>query len=268
MKKIFISLAATLLAWGASGEALSNGPVNGNGNGDAYTCNVYDGTKSVQIAMVFVKGGTLSGTSITVGDFYIGKYEVTQKQWLDVMGFSLQDMWTTAGISGSPTRGVGDNYPMYFVSWTEAKAFITALNAMNGGGNKFRLPTEAEWEYAARGGNPQKSYEYAGSNTVGDVAWYPNNSDNTTHPTTDLKLPNGIGAYNMSGNVWEWCEDWYVSGGVVATPPATPSATGSYRVTRGGSWDYGPSHCAVSHRSYYAPDAPYYGFRLAYSSNP
>jgi formylglycine-generating enzyme required for sulfatase activity len=200
-------LGAVLLDEGASGEELSNAPANGT----AYTCQIYSCT-GVSVEMVFVKGGTLAnskGTAIPVEDFYIGKYEVTQKQWADVMGctLTLETMWLT-NYSGSPTRGVGDDYPMYCVSWNDAKAFIAALNVSNGGGNKFRLPTEAEWEYAARGGNPQQSYTYAGSSDVGDVAWYRDNSNSMTHPTTELKLPNDIGAYNMSGNVWEWCEDY------------------------------------------------------------
>jgi formylglycine-generating enzyme required for sulfatase activity len=261
MKKVFILLVASLLGGGSFGEDLSNAPANGT----AYRCQIYDCT-SIPVDMVFVKGGTLqnkntSGT-IAVGDFYIGKYEVTQKQWLDVMG-------SYPGTAPSSTYGVGDNFPMYYVSWNDAQTFITKLNAMNGGGNNFRLPTEAEWEYAAKGGSSQQSYTYAGSNTVGDVAWYTSNSSSKTH-AKETKVANSIGIYDMSGNVWEWCQDWVGgSGGEGAIPIPTPTS-GSSRMNRGGSWYNVMSNCTVSYRSGSSPDDRNFdhGFRLACSSNP
>jgi formylglycine-generating enzyme required for sulfatase activity len=259
MKKVFILLGGALLAEGAFGEVLSNALTNG---ATVYSCT------SVPIEMVLVQGGSLpadrssTGVAIAVQDFYIGKYEVTQKQWKEVMGTSIQDMWTAAGYSGSPTQGVGDNYPMYCVSWDDAQAFITKLNELYGNG-KFRLPTEAEWEYAARGGNPQQSYTYAGSNTIGNVAWYTDNSSSTTH-VVGGKAANGINAHDMSGNVREWCEDWYTSS-VAATPPGS----GSYRIDRGGSWDFYATVCTVSFRVQLPVDrSDAVGFRLACSSNP
>jgi formylglycine-generating enzyme required for sulfatase activity len=261
MKKVFILLGAALLGGGAFGEVLSNGPANGNG----YECRVYDGTKSVLVEMVFVEGGTLSSSNSglngkAVGSFYIGKYEVTQKLWREVMGTTINDMYAQRTASSQGLVGVGDDYPMYFVSWKDAKEFVAALNALNGGGNKFRLPTEAEWEYAAKGGNPQQSYTYAGSNTIGNVAWYSDNSavsgTGQTHLVNDnAKLANGIRAYHMSGNVWEWCEDLYAS----------------FRVIRGGSWATAATDdCTVSHRSgnISGDRNSYSGFRLACSSNP
>jgi formylglycine-generating enzyme required for sulfatase activity len=257
MKKVFILLGFALLGGGSSGEVLSNAPANGN----AYTCPVYS-CVSISVDMVFVQGGTLQNTSILVGNFYIGKYEVTQKQWYEVMGTTIQDMWTAAGYSGAPTQGVGDNYPMYCLSWDDAKAFVAKLNS--GGGN-FRLPTEAEWEYAARGGSPQQSYTYAGSSTIDSVAWCTSNSGDATHPVGQ-KAANGINAHDMSGNVREWCEDWYSDSGVAATPPNS----GLFRVNRGGSCDFDVSYCTVSNRDIITPYYCYYngGFRLACSSNP
>jgi formylglycine-generating enzyme required for sulfatase activity len=165
--------------------------------------------------------------------------------------------------------GSGDNYPMYNVTWNEVKDFIVALNKLDGAG-KFRLPTEAEWEYAARGGSSQQTYTYAGSSTIGNVAWYTDNSSSKSHPTTDLKVANGVGAYNMSGNVWEWCEDYFGgSTGENVIPVPTPQS-GSGRVIRGGSWNGGATYCTVSYRSGSNPGDRRCsnGFRLACSSNP
>jgi formylglycine-generating enzyme required for sulfatase activity len=250
MKKILILALAAFCANGALGQA--------NGAPLSLGCGGID--------MVFVKGGTLSGASIQVGSFYIGKFEVTQKQWKDVMGDTLtfETLYKTS-YSGTPSYGYGDNYPVYCVSWDDAQAFLRRLNLMTGG--NFRLPTEAEWEYAARGGDPQQSsaWRYAGSDDVGKVAWYSGNAG-TSRPTTDLRAANGIGAYNMSGNVYEWCEDWYQSTGIAATPPAQGSS--SDRVVRGGSCYAGESYCRVSYRSTASPGNRYYyvGFRLACSS--
>ena len=163
---------------------------------------------------------------VTLSDYYIGETEVTQKLWLAVMG-----SWP--GTSPNSTYGVGDNYPAYYVSWDDCQNFITALNAATG--KTFRLPTEAEWEYAARGGNKSNGYKYSGSNTIGNVAWYTDNSGSKTH-SVGSKSPNELGIYDMSGNVWEWCSDWYGSySNGSQTNPAGPSS-GSYRVLSGGSW--------------------------------
>jgi formylglycine-generating enzyme required for sulfatase activity len=250
MKKVFILLGAAFLAGGAFGEVLSNAPANGN----AYTCPAYS-CVSISVEMVFVKGGTLYGTSTTVEDFYIGKYEVTQKQWREVMGTTINDMYAKRTNQNEKLVGVGDNYPMYFVTWDDAQAFIAKLNVA--GGN-FRLPTDAEWEYAARGGSPQQHYDYAGSSTISSVAWFSGNANSTTHPVDDnaTKAANGIGAYHMSGNVWEWCQDWY---------------TVDYcRVRRGGSWGGVETLCTVSHRDCDLPTYRGYGngFRLVCSPNP
>ena len=149
--------------------------------------------------------------------------------------------------------GKGDKYPAYYISWNDCDTFIQRLNAKTG--LNFRMPTEAEWEYAARGGNKSKGYTYSGSNTIGDVAWYTDNSNNTTHQIMQ-KQANELGLYDMSGNVWEWCSDWYsstyYSESAGASNPKGPS-TGSYRVNRGGSWYSDARSCRVAYRNYYSP---------------
>ena len=178
----------------------------------------------------------------------MGKYEVTQKQWKAVMG-------------NNPSNWKGDNLPVENVSWNDVQKFIKKLNAKTGG--HFRLPTEAEWEYAARGGAKSRGYKYAGSNDAGSVGWYSNNSGAKTHPVGQKK-PNELGLYDMSGNVWEWCQDWKGSYSSSAqTNPKGPSS-GSYRVDRGGSWSDGARHVRVANRDYSSPSylLNSLGFRL------
>ncbi len=159
---------------------------------------------------------------VCVDDFYIGKYEVTQAQWRQIMG-----------SNPSHFSGCGDNCPVEQVSWNETQDFIRKLNSQSG--KRYRLPTEAEWEYAARSGG--KSEKYAGGADVDAVAWYNSNSGSKTHPVGQ-KRPNGLGLHDMSGNVWEWCQDWYGSDYYRNSGrdiPGGPSS-GSGRVGRGGSW--------------------------------
>ena len=221
------------------------------------------------IEMVYVKGGTFTmgataeqGSdadsdektthSVTVSDFYIGKYEVTQAQWRAVMG-------------SNPSNFTGDNNPVEKVYWNDIQKFIKKLNAKTG--KKFRLPTEAEWEYAARGGNQSKGYKYSGSNSISEVAWYINNSSTKTHPVGE-KRPNELGIYDMSGNVCEWCQDWYGSYSSSSQINPTGPSSGSNRVLRGGGWCGSARNCRVSNRTYDNPvnrnsDC---GFRLVCSS--
>ena len=158
----------------------------------------------------------------------------------------------------------GDNLPVECVSWYDCQQFISKLNALTG--QHYRLPTEAEWEFAARGGNISRKYKYSGSNILSNVAWYDGNCVLTTHPV-GIKSPNELGLYDMSGNVDEWCLDWYGSYKCSAqTNPAGPSI-GMNRVLRGGSWGSSDSYCRVSRRKYDTPDSRsgYIGLRLVRS---
>ena len=199
---------------------------------------------------------------VTVDGFYIGMLEVTQSQWEKVVGTSIYQQWTKAGNSGSPSRGVGSDYPMYCVSWDEAMEFCRLLS--NKTGRTYTLPTEAQWEYAARGGNKNEGAKYAGSNMIDAVAWYTDNSGSSTH-IVGSKRANALGIYDMSGNVWEWCKDWYANSYVNydTNNPVGPSS-GSYRVNRGGSWYYSASYCRVAYRNSNSPGNRYYnlGFRV------
>ena len=175
-------------------------------------------------------------------DYYLGETEVTQALWYAVMGQKP----TSDGSAWSSTYGLGDNYPAYNISWNDCQEFISKLNQLTG--LTFRLPTEAEWEYAARGGNKATTQTlYSGSNTIGDVAWYDGNSSSSTHAVAG-KSANALGLYDMSGNVWEWCNDWY--GSYSSSPQTDPTgpASGSYRVLRGGSWYYSATNCRIANR--------------------
>ena len=183
--------------------------------------------------------------------FWLGKYPVTQGQWAKVMGSNPSDFKK------------GDNYPVETVSWEDVQDYINQLNGKGSGG--FRLPTEAQWEYACRSGG--KDEKWAGCNDESQLShygWYDDNSGVETHPVGQ-KRPNGLGLYDMSGNVWEWVEDWYgdYPSGTV-TDPQGPSS-GSRRVYRGGSWDYRASYSRSANRNNYSPDYRYrgLGFRLS-----
>ena len=190
---------------------------------------------------------------VTVGSFFIGKHEVTQRQWKAVM-------------NNNPSEFKGDNLPVENVSWDDAQEFISLLNTLTG--KNYRLPTEAEWEYAARGGNKNAKNMYSGSQTVNDVAWYNDNGGKKTHPV-GIKLPNELGLYDMSGNVYEWCSDWYGNYSVSAENDPQGAPSGSYRVERGGSWLFESMNCRVSARYYVDVDFRYsdLGFRLVLPVN-
>ena len=184
-------------------------------------------------------------------DYYLGETEVTQALWMAVMG-------------DNPSHFTGDNLPVEQVSWNDCQEFIRQLNASTG--LHFRLPSEAEWEFAARGGNNSRGYQYVGGNDPSDAAWYSDISNYETHPVK-AKRPNELGLYDMAGNVWEWCQDGY--GPYGSTPQTDPSGptNASYCVDRGGSWFNDAWSCRVSKRGYYWPDNCNYtlGLRLALS---
>jgi len=260
------------------------------------------------VQMIYVPGGTFtigrttgSGYSdelpthtVTLNSFYIGNYEVTQAEYSQYMqpGYS----WTSA-------EGLGDNYPAYNVSWyailkycnlrSMAEGLIPcytingSTNPANWGAvptdyndawdaaicdwnaNGYRLPTEAEWEYAARGATNNPDYLYSGSDDINAVAWYESNSGQTSHPV-GTKAPNGIGTYDMSGNVYEWCWDWYGYGYYSSSPQNNPTgpASGSYRMVRCGGWIDSAGGCQVARRSNHVPSCGSYvvGFRLCRSA--
>ena len=170
--------------------------------------------------------------NVTLSSYCIGKYEVTQELWEAVMG-------------SNPSRFKGPRKPVENVSWDDCQKFIHKLNDLTG--MNFKLPTEAQWEFAARGGKRSMGYKYSGSNTIGDVTWYDENSGNKTHDV-GTKSPNELGLYDMSGNVREWCSDWYGSySSSSQTNPICPSS-GSSRVSRGGCWYCIGWCCRVSYR--------------------
>ncbi|MDP8211053.1 MAG: SUMF1/EgtB/PvdO family nonheme iron enzyme, partial [Candidatus Stygibacter australis] len=234
--------------------------------------------------MVFVEGGTFqmgssSGDddekpvhSVTVSDFYIGKYEVTQGEYEAVMGKNPSNF-----------KDSGKDAPVEQVSWYDAVEYCNKLSDQEGldrcysgsgenikcdfDANGYRLPTEAEWEYAALGGNKSKGYKYSGSNGLKQVAWYKDNSGSKTH-SAGGKQANELGVYDMSGNVWEWCWDWKgdYSSGLQNNPRG--SSSGSSRVFRGGCWSSYASYCRTAYRYIISPgySFSYLGFRVVRSS--
>ncbi len=237
-------------------------PLQGNTEPSEQTFNV----NGVEFKMIKVEGGTFSmGAtseqeddayddeypvhSVTLSDYYIGETEVTQELWKAVMG-------------SNPSYFKGDNQrPVESVSWNDCQEFIKELNRLTG--KKFRLPTEAEWEYAARGGKYSKDYvyKYSGSNDADEVAWYDDNSGDETHPVKTKKA-NKLGLYDMSGNVWEWCNDWYGDYQSNSQTNPTGPSEGEYRVLRGGSWNYFVGFVRVSFSIICTPDGRNYNFGL------
>lgn len=221
----------------------------------------------VSFTMVYVKGGTftMGATSeqggdayewekpahnVTLSDYYIGQTEVTQQLWQAVMG-------------NNPSLFTGDSRrPVEQVSWDDCQNFIRELNRITG--QKFHLPTEAQWEYAARGGSKSSHSKYSGSHSIDYVAWYDGNSGDKTHPVA-TKQANELGIYDMSGNVWEWCADWYGTYGNNAQTNPTGPTSGQSRVLRGGSWYSNARLCRTSNRGNYDPTRRIlnYGLRLA-----
>lgn len=215
--------------------------------------------KGVKFKMIKVEGGNFNmgegreAHEIKLNSFYIGEVVVTNELWRAVMGKNSKD---------------GDaQLPVVDVSWNDCNYFIGKLNKITK--RRFRLPTEAEWEFAARGGKKSEGYRYSGSNNIKEVAWYLGNSNSRTHPVKTKKKANELGIYDMSGNVWEWCHDWYNGNYYKVSPRNNPQgpSSGSRRVMRGGSWYYDAVNCRSSCRYSYSPGGSSgdIGFRLALS---
>ena len=222
----------------------------------------------VQFRMKYVEGGSFMmgapddddeawgdekpAHKVTLDSYYIAETQVTQELWQAVMG-------------SNPSDFKGDIHrPVETVSWDDCQEFIKKLNTITC--RTFSLPTEAQWEYAARGGKKSKGYKFSGSNSLGDVAWYGGNSNSTTHPVAQ-KQANELGLYDMTGNVWEWCQDWFDSYYYANSPQNNPQgpSSGGARVLRGGDWGDDPERCRVSCRYDEDPDYPdcYFGLRLS-----
>ena len=228
----------------------------------------------VKFLMKYVEGGTFQMGSnegcdnekpvhtVTLSPYYIGETQVTQGLWNAVM---------PKGSNPSNFK-YGDNYPVENVSWYDCQNFIRQLNEKTK--MSFRLPSEAEWEYAARGGKKSKGCKFSGDDNIDNVAWYADNSGSSTN-IVGQKKANALGIYDMSGNVWEWCQDWYdkdyyqkcKNNTELCNNPQGPSS-GVWRVVRGGSWRGSAGYCRVSYRGGTAPggSCDYFGFRLLLSS--
>lgn len=237
---------------------------NNKVNVKEYTAN------GVSFKMIAVDGGTFIMGSpenapgsesdeypahkVTVSSFYLAETEVTQELWTAVMG-------------NNPSGYTDDaQLPVESVTWDDCQQFIAKLNEITG--DSFRLPTEAEWEYAARGGNCSKGYLYCGSDTLANVGWYKDNSEERPHKVKQL-APNELGLYDMSGNIWEWCSDWMGDYTAVDAVDPQGAAEGRSRIVRGGSWLVDAAICRPADRSSGAPRGGgcIVGLRLA-SSEP
>lgn len=247
----------------ASTSTPSSG-VSAMNNASAQTFTV----NGVSFTMIPVEGGTFTmgatseqgsdaesdekpAHSVTLSSYMIGETEVTQALWEAIMG-------------SNPSSFKGSTRPVEEVSWNDCQTFINKLNSLTG--KRFRLPTEAEWEYAARGGRKRQGYKYSGSDNLDDVAWYVSNSGSASH-AVKTKRPNELGIYDMSGNVYEWCQDWYGKNYYSNSPSTNPTgpSSGSFRVDRGGGWNGSARICRSANRDSSAPDYRYYylGLRLA-----
>ena len=224
-------------------------------------------TAAIEANMIFINGGSFTmgctkeqdtcyasekpAHKVTLSNFYMNKYPVTQREWETVMGTRP---WFSKNCPDCPVE---------HVSWYDAQMFVNTLNQLTG--KFYRLPTEAEWEYAARGGNKSKGFQYAGGNNPDEIGWYTKNSNDESHPV-GKKKPNELGLYDMSGNVWQWCQDWYDESYYQKSPENNPQGPGkdSYRTCRGGSWWSEVGDLRLSNRDRYPPDGrdDDVGFRL------
>ena len=260
------TLAQELLDRYANETSSTRAPILPGGGGGGKDIEEFE-VNGVTIKMVRVDGGSFMmghdegdddsvyddekpAHSVTLSTYYIGQTEVTQELWSALMG-------------NNPSENKGKKKPVENVSWEDCQTFVDRLNRLTG--KHFRLPTEAEWEFAARGGTRSRGYKYSGSNTVTDVAWC-DHAEDSPHNVAGKK-PNELGIYDMSGNVWEWCADWYDEEYYSSSPRRDPKgpAVGTKVVLRGGSWSGSVKPCGVYYRGCNDTDARsnFNGFRLA-----
>lgn len=242
-KHLFIAIVAVLLASTVCAQVPNIEMVHVQGGGFTMGCTDKHSDCSVIEAPAH---------PVKLNGFYMAKYEVTQKLWLSVMG------------NKNPSKIIGDSLPVTRVSWYDVQTFIGKLNQLTG--KNYRLPTEAEWEYAARGGQLSKNYRFSGSNDLEEVAWFRDNSDDEPH-AVGTKKPNELGLYDMSGNVYEWCSDGfdrYEWNYYDTVENPTGYNLGETKVYRGGCMTSYPDVCRVSARNQSIPNAQYayVGFRL------
>ena len=255
MKRIIALTAIIIVAL----EACSQGQSTNQSANDGATA-----IASVADNMVLVSGGSFMMGSdfepdgvpqhrVTLDDFYIGRHEVTQALWQEVMG-------------NNPSQNRGDNLPVENVSWLDCMEFIKRLNELTG--KQFRLPTEAEWEYACRGGSTGKGFAFKAGDSIDEIAWYAENSNEMTHPVA-TKAPNGLGIYDMVGNVEEWCSSRYSKTYFSTRPTTNPQGptTGDTYSCRGGSFYCFAEQCFVWMNNGQYPECRRddIGFRLAIS---
>jgi formylglycine-generating enzyme required for sulfatase activity len=272
MKKtlVLLAIASVFLMFSCNKEE-NGGNAPGNASYDSVQAITANG---VTFKMIKVDGGTFTmgapsteeytdewerpQHAVTVSTFYISETEVTQELWQAVMGRGVQDYWrkeydrrVAAGETTDPfvdytsNWGRGDNYPMYDITYFDCDTFMTRLNALTH--KHFRMPTEAEWEFAARGGNKSNGYVYPGSDTPDEVAWHMHNSGDHTHLVKG-KLPNELGLYDMGGNVSEWTSDWRGNYSSMAQTNPQGPATGTWRTVRGGNYYSYPRYSRVASR--------------------
>ena len=280
-KRIIIIVSAVIVA--SVAVSLLTGIINLREQkvDDASSVKIYtENVLGLDMDMVWVEGGEyMMGATpeqeaqadkdekpvhqVYVESFYLGKHEVTQRQWETVMGTTIKDQWILSRCDVGIYGGEGPNNPIFYVSWNEATDFCKKLSDLTG--KKYVLPSEEQCEYAARGGNRATGTKYSGSNKLSEVGWS-KGMNRGTRPVGTTKRPNSLGIYDMSGNVVEWCSNEYTVD-YVSGPSTDPEITkyGTFRVARGGGWDLDDFYCRVSARIGYVEGNRTFclGFRVA-----